>query len=122
MAYSLQEDFNNKLTLTEDTDNLFLNVLFLECAVCGEDNATKKCRKRHRGCADRRFCDAECEMIGHVKEKPVEVKGKREAWRRNDFAATIDAINAKINRREDRRRKRSQTCGSKRKAGSWLNK
>lgn len=72
-------EMQNIKNSSEDADSLFLDVLFLECTACGEPNATKKCRKRHGGCADKRFCDGACDSLGHVKETPVEEKGNVEA-------------------------------------------
>ena len=98
MKSSIPDAFQKKLDITEDTDNLFLEILFLECTVCGEDNATKKCRKRHGGCADKRYCDGTCEMLGHVKEKPVEEEENVEAA----IKEAIDKAIAKERKKEVR--------------------
>ena len=91
------------LTISQNDDNNGTDTVN-ECAACGKGNATKRCRKRHGGCADKRYCDADCERLGHVKEKAVELeddKGNVEA-----AVETIDdAAIAKMRKKKKEDRK-----------------
>ena len=78
------------------------------CSTCGRQNASKKCKKRHRGCKEKRFCDAECEKQGHKKAEKDEEEEKPV-----DMAAAMDAALAKMARKEEKRevRKKKRALG-----------
>ena len=96
------KDFEKNLTITANPDNGPDNNY--ECAVCGKDNADKKCRKRHGGCDNKRFCSRDCDTLGHVKkEKAVEEKEAKEK-----VVETIDDAAIVKMRKKEARKTRKQ--------------
>ena len=52
-----------------------------KCAFCGAGNAKYSCSRQHPACAGRRFCDKECDRIGHIRgvSKACSTCGRRKA-------------------------------------------
>ena len=74
------------------------------CAACGKEMAQKKCKKRHGGCTEKRFCDSVCDRKKHEEEKMKKGNGEEEENVDTAGGAKIDdAAIAKMKRKEDRK-------------------
>ena len=47
------------------------------CAACGKEMAQKKCKKRHGGCTEKRFCDSVCDRKKHEDNNEGEETDKQ---------------------------------------------
>ena len=102
MASSLPDDFEKiDINATDDVRG------GVPCATCGKEGASKKCKKRHGGCAQKMFCGSACETKGHEKERVKEGHDQAEAEGDEvDFAASVDAAIAKENKKRERRERK----------------
>ena len=103
MASTLSEDFEDKMNIKATTTDVVEGV---SCAACGKEGASKKCKKRHRGCDQKRFCNSGCHGIGHKKEKVK--KGDDEVEAENvemDLPTIDDAAIAKMKKKKKEERK-----------------
>ena len=75
------------------------------CAACGKEMAQKKCKKRHGGCTEKRFCDSVCDRKKHEEEKMKKGNGEEEEENVDTAggAKIDDAAIAKMKRKEERK-------------------
>ena len=106
MTSSIVHDFD-KIDIKDDGGGI-------PCATCGGKNASKKCKKRHKGCAQMMWCDSACERKSHEKKQVKKVEDE-EGDNVETASTTIDdAAIKKMMRTEDRKIRKKLT----RKAGS----
>ena len=91
------------------------------CAACGKEMAQKKCKKRHGGCTEKRFCDSVCDRKKHEEEKMKKGNGEEEEENVDTAggAKIDDAAIAKMKRKEVRKiRKKLSRKGIKLSGGT----
>ena len=77
------------------------------CAACGEENASKKCNKRHKGCAQMLWCESACERKSH-EEKQVKNDGDETEENVGKAGPTIDDAAIKKMMRTELRKERKK--------------
>ena len=104
MASTLSDDFE-KMNIKAKTATTTDVVEGVPCAACGKEMAQKKCKKRHGGCTEKRFCDSVCDRKKHEEEKMKKGNGEEEEENVDTAggAKIDDAAIAKMKRKEDRK-------------------
>ena len=77
------------------------------CAACGEENASKKCKKRHKGCAQMLWCNSACEKESHEKKQVKKIEDE-EGENVGKAGPTIDDAAIKKMMRTELRKERKK--------------
>ena len=99
MASLLPQDFD-KIDIKDDGGGI-------PCATCGGKNASKKCKKRHKGCAQMLWCESACERKSH-EEKQVKNDGDETEENVGKAGPTIDDATIKKMMRTELRKERKK--------------